>query len=182
MTRSKKGVEHVAEKHLQHIDFGRCNGNVFGPIVGDGDFVSRVDPSRSRIIPPQSANAIAISIPAGGNLLMRATRTSHAGNHGGGSSPIERPNSSTQREAQFGEEMETSANESGGSVLRGAVRRLGNRSGAGCKGQILGMVARPGKERIIVRFSAKTSQGSGGQEYFRRRTRRAPVNCGVSAC
>jgi hypothetical protein len=47
MTRSDKGVEHVAEKHLQHIDFGRGDGNVFGPIVGDGDFVSGVDRSRS---------------------------------------------------------------------------------------------------------------------------------------
>ena len=78
MTRSKKGVEHVAEIHFQHIDFGRGNGNIFGPIVGDGDFVSGVDRSRSRIIPPQSANAIAICVPAGGNLLMRATRMSHA--------------------------------------------------------------------------------------------------------
>ena len=79
MTRSKKGVEHVAEIQFQHIDFGRGNGNIFGPIVGDGDFVSRVDRSRSRIIPPQSANAIAIWVPAGGNLLMRARRMSHSG-------------------------------------------------------------------------------------------------------
>jgi integration host factor subunit alpha len=78
MTRSDKGVEHVAEKHLQHIDFGHGSGNVFGPIVDDGDFVSRVDPSRSRIILPQSANAIAICVSAGGNLLMRARRMSHA--------------------------------------------------------------------------------------------------------
>jgi hypothetical protein len=35
--------------------------------------------------------------------------------HGGGSSPIERPNSSTQREAQFGEELEIPANDSGAS-------------------------------------------------------------------
>lgn len=78
MTRSKKGVEHVAEIDFQHVDFGRGNGNIFGPIVGDGDFVSRVDRFRSRIIPPQTANAIAICVPAGGNLLMRARRMSHS--------------------------------------------------------------------------------------------------------
>jgi hypothetical protein len=78
MTRSKKGVEHAAEIDFQHIDFDRGNGNFFGPIVGDGDFVCGVDRSRSRIISPPAANAIAICVPAGGNLLMRATRKSHA--------------------------------------------------------------------------------------------------------
>jgi len=175
MTRSKKGVEHVAEKHLQHIDLGGGDWNFRWPIVGDGDFVSRVDPSRSRIIPPQSANAIAISVPAGGNLLMRATRTSHAANHGGGPSPIEWPNSSTQREAQFGEEMETPGNDRGTSIPSGVIVTAGNACVEGRKGRILARL-RGRKRANNHRFPAKSFQWSGGHEHFRRRTRRAPVN------
>jgi len=45
MARLKKRIEQVAEKHLQHIDLGGGDWNFRWPIVGDGDFVSRVDPS-----------------------------------------------------------------------------------------------------------------------------------------
>jgi hypothetical protein len=76
MARSKEGVEHIAEKNLQHIDLGGGDRNLFGPVIGD-DLVNRDGFSRNRIIPLRRANAIAIFFVSAG-FLVNSSDTSHA--------------------------------------------------------------------------------------------------------
>jgi hypothetical protein len=76
MARSKEGVEHIAEKNLQHIDLGGGDRNLFGPVIGD-DLVNRDGFFRSRIIALWRVNAITIFFVSA-RFVVNSSDASHA--------------------------------------------------------------------------------------------------------
>lgn len=77
MARSKKRVEQVAEKSLQHINLGGGDRNLFRPIVHD-DVIRLIGLCRNRIISLRRTNAIAIFI-TNKKVFSRRAKLNHSG-------------------------------------------------------------------------------------------------------